>query len=176
MNEASATPAHKVYNIAHWSDGYIGVNDQGEVLIRPDRGHSDARINLPELTRALTDSGVQLPVLVRFVDILHDRVNKLCNAFNKVAGEHAYQGRYTAVYPIKVNQQRRVVEELPYREKQLKAALRERGVGRLTIKKRGVDVVPEVLRKRLSLSGDAEATLVMTRVAGSGTALLVQPL
>ncbi len=70
----------------------------------------------------------------------------------------------------------RVVEELPYREKQLKAALRERGVGRLTIKKRGVDVVPEVLRKRLSLSGDAEATLVMTRVAGSGTALLVQPL
>jgi arginine decarboxylase len=43
MNEASATPAHKVYNIAHWSDGYIGVNDQGEVLIRPDRGHSDAR-------------------------------------------------------------------------------------------------------------------------------------
>ena len=70
----------------------------------------------------------------------------------------------------------RVVEELPYREKQLKAALRERGVGRLTIKKRGVDVVPEDLRKRLSLSGDAEATLVMTRVAGSGTALLVQPL
>ena len=70
----------------------------------------------------------------------------------------------------------RVVEELPYREKQLKAALRERGVGRLTIKKRGVDVVPEELRKRLSLSGDAEATLVLTRVAGSGTALLVQPL
>ena len=112
MSEASATPAHKVYNIAHWSDGYIGVNDQGQVLIRPDRGQSPARINLPELTRTLTDSGVQLPVLVRFVDILHDRVNKLCNAFNKVAEEHAYQGRYTAVYPIKVNQQRRVVEEL----------------------------------------------------------------
>ncbi|ADP96036.1 biosynthetic arginine decarboxylase [Marinobacter adhaerens] len=112
MSEASATPAHKVYNIAHWSDGYIGVNDQGQVLIRPDRGHSPARINLPELTRTLTESGVQLPVLVRFVDILHDRVNKLCNAFNKVAEEHAYQGGYTAVYPIKVNQQRRVVEEL----------------------------------------------------------------
>ncbi|MCW8868647.1 MAG: arginine decarboxylase, partial [Marinobacter sp.] len=112
MSEASATPAHKVYNIAHWSDGYIGVNDKGQVLIRPDRGHSPARINLPELTRTLTESGVQLPVLVRFVDILHDRVNKLCNAFNKVAEEHAYEGGYTAVYPIKVNQQRRVVEEL----------------------------------------------------------------
>ncbi|MFW6774109.1 THUMP-like domain-containing protein [Nocardioides sp. CPCC 205120] len=68
-----------------------------------------------------------------------------------------------------------VLEEIPYREKALRAALRERGVGRLTIKKRGVDVVPEQLRKRLALKGDAEATLVMTRVAGEGTALLVRP-
>jgi hypothetical protein len=70
----------------------------------------------------------------------------------------------------------RVVEELPYREKQLKAALRERRVGRLTIKKRGVDVVPEQLRKRLALSGDVEATIVMTRVAGTGACLRVEPL
>ncbi len=70
----------------------------------------------------------------------------------------------------------RVVEEVPYREKQLKAALRERGIGRLTIKKRGVDVVPEQLRPRLALRGDAEATLVLTRAAGKGTALLVEPL
>ncbi|GAA1926362.1 class I SAM-dependent methyltransferase [Nocardioides hwasunensis] len=69
----------------------------------------------------------------------------------------------------------RVVEELPYREKQLRAALHERGIGRLTIKKRGVQVVPEELRKRLALKGDEEATLVMTRVAGQGTALLVEP-
>ncbi|HSU75268.1 MAG TPA: class I SAM-dependent methyltransferase [Terrabacter sp.] len=69
-----------------------------------------------------------------------------------------------------------VLEELPYREKALRAALRERRIGRLTIKKRGVDVVPDELRKRLDLSGDAEATLVLTRVAGSGTALLVRPL
>jgi hypothetical protein len=68
-----------------------------------------------------------------------------------------------------------VLEELPYKEKQLRAALRERHVGRLTIKKRGVDVVPEQLRKRLALEGPEEATLVMTRVAGKGTALLVRP-
>lgn len=70
----------------------------------------------------------------------------------------------------------RVLEELPYREKQLRAALRERGVGALTIKKRGVDVVPEQLRKRLTLTGDTAATIVLTRVAGNGTALLVDPL
>ena len=68
-----------------------------------------------------------------------------------------------------------VLERLPYREKPLRAALRARGVGSLTIKKRGVDVVPDQLRKRLDLSGDAEATIVLTRAAGSGIALLVAP-
>lgn len=68
-----------------------------------------------------------------------------------------------------------VLEELPYREKALKAALRERGIGRLTIKKRGVDVVPDQLRKRLDLRGDAEATVVLTRAGGRGVALLVRP-
>ena len=70
----------------------------------------------------------------------------------------------------------RVIEELPYREKQLKAALRERGIGRLTIKKRGVDIVPEALRKRLQLNGPEEGTIVLTRVRDGGTCLLVEPL
>jgi SAM-dependent methyltransferase len=70
----------------------------------------------------------------------------------------------------------RVLEELPYRERPLRAALRERGVGALTIKKRGVDVAPEQLRQRLDLHGEASATLVLTRVAGEGTALLVEPI
>ncbi len=69
----------------------------------------------------------------------------------------------------------KVFERLPYREKALRAALRERGIGRLTIKKRGVDVVPDQLRKRLDLAGDDEATIVLTRARGHGIALLVQP-
>ncbi len=68
-----------------------------------------------------------------------------------------------------------MLAELPFKEKPLRAALRERGIGTVTIKKRGVDVVPEELRKRLALVGDDEATLVMTRVAGEGTTLLVRP-
>jgi hypothetical protein len=68
-----------------------------------------------------------------------------------------------------------VLEELPYRERALRAALRERGIGRLTIKKRGVGVVPEQLRRSLSLEGPNEATIVLTRVAGEGTCLLVRP-
>lgn len=85
-----------------------------------------------------------------------------------VTSDAAYRTPFARAYRLR--------EELPYREKQLRAALRERGIGRLTIKKRGVDVVPEELRKRLALAGDDEATLVLTRVAGSGTALLVDPL
>jgi SAM-dependent methyltransferase len=69
----------------------------------------------------------------------------------------------------------RVLEEVPYREKQLRAALRARGIGTLTIKKRGVDVSPEQLRKRLALHGEDEATLVLTRARGEGVALLVKP-
>jgi SAM-dependent methyltransferase len=69
-----------------------------------------------------------------------------------------------------------VLERLPYKEKALRAALRERGIGRLTIKKRGVAVVPDELRKRLALQGTEEATVVLTRVAGKGTVLLVRPL
>jgi hypothetical protein len=69
----------------------------------------------------------------------------------------------------------RVLERLPYREKQLKAALRERQVGSLTIKKRGVDVSPDELRTRLALRGDRTATIVLTRVADEGVALLVEP-
>ena len=85
-----------------------------------------------------------------------------------VTAEKAFRSPFARGY--------RVLEEVPFREKPLKAALRERGIGRLTIKKRGVSVVPDELRKRLSLRGDEEATLVLTRVADKGTALLVQPL
>lgn len=85
-----------------------------------------------------------------------------------VTGDSAFRTPFARGYRIR--------EQLPYREKALRAALRERGIGRLTIKKRGVDVTPEQLRRRLDLRGDAAATLVLTRVDGHGTALLVDPL
>ncbi len=68
----------------------------------------------------------------------------------------------------------RVLEELPYRDKPLRQALRDRGIGALTIKKRGVAVVPEDLRKRLALRGEASATIVMTRVDDKGVCLRVE--
>jgi hypothetical protein len=84
-----------------------------------------------------------------------------------VTSDHSFHTPFARGY--------RVLEELPYRERPLRAALRERGIGRLTIKKRGVAVVPEDLRRRLSLQGPNEATIVLTRVADEGTCLLVRP-
>ena len=85
-----------------------------------------------------------------------------------VTGDNPFQTPFAKSYAV--------VESLPYQEKTLRAALRQRGIGRLTIKKRGVNIVPEELRKRLTLKGDNEATIVLTRVAGKGTVLLVRPL
>jgi hypothetical protein len=85
-----------------------------------------------------------------------------------VTGEAAYRSPFARGY--------RVVEQLPYREKQLRGALRARHVGPLTIKKRGIEIAPEQLRKRLALDGDQAATIVLTRVAGEGAAFLVEPL
>ncbi len=84
-----------------------------------------------------------------------------------VTSDESFRTPFAKSYLIK--------EEVPYREKQLRAALRVRGIGRLTIKKRGIAITPEELRKRLDLKGDNEATLVLTRVQGQGTALLVAP-
>lgn len=77
--------------------------------------------------------------------------------------------------PSDVAQAYRVLETMPFGLKQLRAALRQRGVGRLTIKKRGTAVTPEQLRRQLDLRGDAEATIVLTRVAGDHRVLLVDP-
>ena len=84
-----------------------------------------------------------------------------------VTGDEAFRTPFARSYEV--------LETLPYQEKKLRAAIRERNIGRLAIKKRGVAVMPEELRKRLALRGDEEGTLVLTRVAGRGTALLVRP-
>ena len=105
----SIDKARRRYNIATWSSGYFDVNAQGRVVARPQCIAGSPEINLYELADRLHDAGLTWPVLVRFTDILHHRVDRLCAAFEQARAEHGYGGAYTAVYPIKVNQQRHVV-------------------------------------------------------------------
>ena len=112
MTDWSLDDAFRTYNIDHWGSEYFGVNPRGRVTVKPSPKQPAASIDLTELCDTLQQQGLSLPVLVRFSDILHHRVNRLCAAFDSAMQEQNYQGGYTAVYPIKVNQQRRVVEEI----------------------------------------------------------------
>ena len=108
----SVEQSRALYHIAAWSEGYVDIDDKGQIHVIPDRAKPNAKVNLPELTQRLQDEGLTLPILVRFTDILKDRVTILINAFNTAMQAQNYTANYTAVYPIKVNQQRRVIEDI----------------------------------------------------------------
>lgn len=111
MDEWSIDKAKALYNVAHWGSGYFDINGAGHLAAHPDRNPA-CGIDLYRLVEEARMSGLRLPLLVRFTGILRDRIRSLVNSFNRAISETEYQGSYTAVYPIKVNQQRRVVEEL----------------------------------------------------------------
>ncbi|MCS6152566.1 biosynthetic arginine decarboxylase [Shewanella baltica] len=112
MNDWSIDDARAGYNVTHWSQGFYGISDHGEVTVSPDPKNPDYKIGLNELAKDMVKAGVALPVLVRFPQILHHRVNSLCQAFDQAIQKYEYQADYLLVYPIKVNQQQTVVEEI----------------------------------------------------------------
>ena len=104
--------SRSLYNIDGWGAGFFDVNARGHVVVRPDHEHTDREVDLFDLANDLEEQGVQLPVLLRFSDILRSRLDALTQRFVNAREEFSYQGGYTTVYPIKVNQQRHVVEEI----------------------------------------------------------------
>jgi arginine decarboxylase len=101
----------ELYNVNGWGRGFFSINDAGHVEVTP-AGANSAKIDLKELVDDLRSRGLNLPLLIRFSDILRTRVQQLCGAFQQAIAENDYRGIYRGVYPIKVNQQRHVVEEL----------------------------------------------------------------
>jgi arginine decarboxylase len=107
----SAQDARELFDVASWSKGYFSINDEGHVLCHPEKDAPRA-IDLKELIDTLVLRGIQLPILIRFAGILKHRLGELHDAFDTAMKEHKYNGKYCCVYPIKVNQQRQVVEEV----------------------------------------------------------------
>ena len=102
--------ATRLYRVGTWGDGYFHVNAKGHVEVQvPGR---DAGVDLDHLADELQLQGLRLPVLVRFVDILADRITRLIQTFDDVREALDYSGHYTVVYPVKVNQQKSVCERL----------------------------------------------------------------
>ncbi|MBP7366856.1 MAG: arginine decarboxylase [Pseudoxanthomonas sp.] len=99
----SIDQARKTYSIPHWAEGYFDVDAAGRIVVAP-KGAQGPAIPLPDVVDAARAKGAKLPLLVRFPDILGDRLGKLQAAFAQARQDWDYAGGYTAVYPIKVNQ------------------------------------------------------------------------
>jgi arginine decarboxylase len=104
--------ARTLYNVEGWGIGYFDINDKGHVVVRPDAENPTRELDLFELANDLEAQGVGLPLLLRFSDILRSRIESLTERFARAIREYEYTGGYTTVFPIKVNQQRHVVEEI----------------------------------------------------------------
>lgn len=99
-----------LYNIENWGEGYFRINKFGNIEVNKNSDHPG--VELQAIVNAANRAGLQLPLLIRFIDILHHRVMKLHEAFMQAIEENNYQGSYQLVYPIKVNQEYCVVREI----------------------------------------------------------------
>ena len=103
--------ASELYDVASWGKGYFSVGQNGHLYVHPSKDPARA-VDLKELVDTLVLRGISLPILIRFAEILRHRLSEVHDAFQSAIAEHGYKGNYCCVYPIKVNQQRQVVEEV----------------------------------------------------------------
>ncbi|WP_440053095.1 biosynthetic arginine decarboxylase [Pseudoalteromonas sp. T1lg65] len=108
----SSEQARECYNVRHWSQGFFGINDQGEVTATPNLQQPTHSIALTAIADQIKQKGYSLPALVRFPQILNQRVTNIVNAFNQATKDYGYPEDYLLVYPIKVNQQKAVIDGL----------------------------------------------------------------
>ena len=111
MSKWTTKQSTELYNVAHWGDGYFSISSQGKLVVHPD-AQPEIAVALSDIVDLARQQGLSLPLLVRFSGILQHRVLSLREAFDSAIESHGYAARYTAAYPIKVNQQHSVVQEL----------------------------------------------------------------
>jgi len=111
MSNWSPEKSAELYGINNWGNGYFRVNNAGNVSVTP-MGANGPSVDLFELTQDLLDRGIRVPIMIRFPDIIKSRIELLNSCFQKAFADHGYKGEYCGVYPIKVNQQRHLVQEL----------------------------------------------------------------
>ena len=113
-SESAWTPqkSSELYGVDTWGHGFFDVNKKGHVTVRLEDDEAQAEVSLFEVIDGLRDRGTHLPVLLRFRDLLHSRIAEINESFRKAIKDSKYRGEYRGVYPIKVNQQRQVIEEI----------------------------------------------------------------
>ena len=108
----STAKSADLYGIEKWGNGHFGINKEGEVTVGLRGRTRERSVSLAEVIKGLRERGTDLPVLLRFRDLLHSRITELNECFSKAIAKLNYKGEYRGVYPIKVNQQRQVIEEI----------------------------------------------------------------
>lgn len=112
MNDQDASKMLRTYNIAWWGNNYYDVNELGHISVCPDPDHPEVRVDLARLVKEREAQGQRLPALFCFPQILQHRLRSINAAFKRARESYGYTGDYFLVYPIKVNQHKRVIESL----------------------------------------------------------------
>ena len=107
----TVSDAAELYDVRRWGAGYFSVNAAGNLCVHPTK-EPNRSIDMKQLVDDLQLRGIDLPILIRFAEILKHRLGEIHGAFQQAMKEHQFKGQYCCVYPIKVNQQRQVVEEV----------------------------------------------------------------
>ena len=107
----TTSDSRALYHVEAWGQGYFGLSPAGDLVVQP-RKDASRTIPLVEVVRGLAERGFEAPVILRFPDLLEHRLESLAAAFQQAIRNHDYTGQYRAVYPIKVNHQRHLVEEI----------------------------------------------------------------
>jgi len=108
----STEKSSELYGVDTWGHSFFSVNKKGHVTVRLADDEAQAEVSLYDVIDGLRDRGTHLPVLLRFRDLLHSRITEINESFRKAITDSKYRGEYRGVYPIKVNQQRQVIEEI----------------------------------------------------------------
>ncbi len=104
--------SEELYGVKNWGAGYFGINNKGEATVSPKKGGSDLAVSIPEIIEGIKERGFNMPVVLRFENLLDSQITFLNESFGAAMKTLGYKGKYQGVYPIKVNQQQQVIHEV----------------------------------------------------------------
>ena len=111
MKNWSVEKSSALYGVDFWGDSYFSINSKGHARVQP-KGKLSPSLDFFEMVSAFQDRSIHLPLLLRFPDIIHCQMEKICSCFDKAIKEQDYKGKYHGAFPIKVNQQRHIIEDI----------------------------------------------------------------
>ena len=102
----------ELYGLDRWGEGYFGVSENGNLTFRLNTSVGSRTIEVPEILNGLEQRGLKMPVMLRLENVANDRISKLNQSFAKAIADAGYQNVYRGVFPIKVNQQAHIIENI----------------------------------------------------------------